>query len=192
MTDHQGIAGSVLREEKWRELLRLSQMGDREAYATLLSDLIPLLRGVVRQKWRNEADVEDIVQEILLSLHTARHTYDPDRPFRPWLMTIVSRRIADMAHSSSHRASHETYVEILPETSAGSETKIDQDRHDDGQTFQRALSELPAGQRRALELLKIEGLSLKEASAITGKSVASLKVTVHRAVKAMQRALREG
>lgn len=169
--------------------MRAAQEGDNGAYSRLLSEILPLLRGYVRKKWRSPQDVEDIVQDILMSLHTVRHTYDPGRPFMPWLMTISSRRIADTARRLSSRAANETTVETMPETFSGDDTKSAQDTSDDQEAIRMALSTLPEGQRQAIELMKLQGLSLQEASDRTGKSVASLKVTVHRAVKAMRQAL---
>lgn len=148
-----------------------------------------MLRGYVRKKWRSPQDVEDIVQDILLSLHSVRHTYDPGRQFLPWLMTISARRIADAARRVSTRAANETTVEFMPETFAWDDAKNVQDASDDQEDVRVAMSVLPEGQRQAIELMKLQGLSLREASAQTGKSVASLKVTVHRAVKAMREAL---
>jgi len=177
------------REELWRALMRAAQDGNHGAYTRLLSDLLPMLRGFVRKKWRNQQDVEDIVQDILMSLHSVRHTYDPGRPFMPWLITISTRRIADAARRVSARAVHETTVDIMPETFAGDETKSFEQVSDDEGAVRSVLLTLPEGQRQAIELMKLQGLSLQEASAQTGKSVASLKVTVHRAVKAMRQAL---
>lgn len=177
------------REELWRALMRAAQDGDNGAYTRLLSEILPMLRGFVRKKWRNHQDVEDIVQDILMSLHSVRHTYDPNRPFMPWLITISKRRIADAARRVSARAVNETTVDIMPETFAGDETKSFEQVSDDKGAVRSVLLTLPEGQRQAIELMKLEGLSLQEASAHTGKSVASLKVTVHRAVKAMRLAL---
>jgi RNA polymerase sigma-70 factor (ECF subfamily) len=77
----------------------------------------------------------------------------------------------------------------MPETFDGDETKNEQDRSDDQESVRHAMATLPEGQRQAVELLKLQGLSLEEASSVTGKSVSSLKVTVHRALKAMRQAL---
>lgn len=174
------------RESRWRDLMESSQQGDQVAYARLLRELLPLLRRVVGRKWRSPQDVEDIVQDILLSVHSVRHTYEPARPFMPWLMTITSRRIADAARRLSSRAANETTVDIMPETSSGDGTKNHDDVSNDRQDLQMALSELSDGQREAVELMKLQGLSLEEAALKTGKSVAALKVTVHRALKAMR------
>ncbi len=174
------------REERWCLLMRAGQEGDGAAYARLLSELLPMLRRVVQRKWRSPQDVEDIVQEVLLSVHAVRQTYDPRRPFMPWLMTITSRRIADAARKVSARSANETTVDVMPETFAGRETKKEEEAVDDKEAIRWAMSMLPEGQREAIELLKLKGLSLQEASAVTGKSVAALKVTVHRAIKAMR------
>lgn len=186
-----GDDSAEARDKNWRELMRAAQDGDGAAYSRLLCEILPLLRRMVARKWRAAQDVDDIVQDILLSVHAVRHTYDPARAFMPWLMTIAARRIADAARRSSARSAHEATVETMPETFDADETKSEQDRSDDHGTIVHAMSGLPHGQRQAVEFLKLKGLSLEEASAATGKSVASLRVTMHRALKAMRKALEE-
>ena len=167
--------------------MQAAQEGDQVAYQALLADILPLLRAIVQRVWRSQQDVEDIVQDVLLSMHVVRHTYDPTRPFLPWLLTIARRRIADAARRSSSRSAYETTVDVLPETFSGDATKNPQEGSDDQAAFRHALASLTGGQREAVELLKLQGLSLSEASAITGKSVAALKINVHRGLKALRR-----
>ncbi len=159
------------------------------AYAQLLSELFPVLHRFVFRKWPNAHDSEDVVQEILVSVHTVRRTYDPRRPFMPWLMTIAARRVADAARRRYARGANETTVDVMPETFHGDDTKTEQEMSDDHEALRKAMAILPDGQREAVELLKIQGLSLDEAAQVTGKSVSSLKVGVHRAIKAMRQAL---
>lgn len=177
------------RDARWRALMREAQDGDQSAYGALLAEILPMLRVIVRRKWGSQQDVDDIVQDILLYLHAVRHTYDPGRPFLPWLLTIAYRRIADAARRSTSRSGYETTVDVMPETFPADEAKNEQGRSDDQAVMQQSLAGLTSGQREAIELTKIQGLSLKEASAVTGKSVASLKVNIHRAVKALRRAI---
>ncbi|MBU2533640.1 MAG: sigma-70 family RNA polymerase sigma factor [Alphaproteobacteria bacterium] len=174
------------RESRWQALMAAAQDGDRKAYSTLLYEMLPLLRGIVRKRWGSGPDCEDIVQEVLLSVHSVRHTYDARRPFMPWLLTITSRRIADAGRRYSARAANETTVEVFPETFDGHDAKRDQDVSDDIDELKAVLHDLSEGQREAIILMKIEGLTLEEASKRTGKSVAALKVTVHRAMQAMR------
>jgi RNA polymerase sigma-70 factor (ECF subfamily) len=177
------------RESRWRALMASAQDGDHAAYGALLSDLFPVLRRFVMRRWPNAHDTEDVVQEILVSIHTVRQTYDRRRPFTPWLMTIAARRVADAARSRYARGANETTVDILPETFDGDGAKSEQETRDDREALRRAMAILPAGQRQAIELIKIQGLSLDEASQVTGKSIGSLKVGIHRAIKAMRQAL---
>ena len=178
------------RDVRWREQMCAAQDGDKSAYGALLAEILPILRAVVRRKWGSPQDADDIVQEILLSLHSVRHTYDPGRPFLPWLLTIAYRRIADAARRSASRSSHEATVDQMPETFSSYETKrSDEDRRDNHAAIQQSMANLTSAQREAIELTKVKGLSLKEASTVTGRSVASLKVNIHRAIKTLRRSL---
>jgi DNA-directed RNA polymerase specialized sigma24 family protein len=82
----------------------------------LLEEVTPLLRQTVRRhrNFLQPADVEDLVQDILLSLHAVRATYDPGRPFLPWLMAIARNRMADGARRYVRRSANEVGVEQLP------------------------------------------------------------------------------
>lgn len=174
------------RDLRWRSLMQAAQSGDKAAYATLLTEVAPLLRAITCRIWRSRQDVDDIVQDILLSVHTVRHTYDPARPFAPWLVTITRRRIADAARRSASISRHETLVEVLPEAAMDTEHAGAHEARDDLEHFHAALGQLGKGQREAVELLKVRGLSLKEASALSGKSVPALKVNMHRALKTLR------
>lgn len=165
--------------------MRAAQDGDGRSYERLLTAILPVLRAVVSNKWRNAQDVEDIVQDVVLSVHTVRHTYDPSRPFMPWLMAITSRRIADAARKRASRGG-ETLVDTIPETFQDVSAKTGQEHSEDHEAVQNAIASLPEGQREAIDLLKLKELSLQEAAAVSGKSIVSLKVSVHRALKTMR------
>jgi RNA polymerase sigma-70 factor (ECF subfamily) len=172
-------------------LMRSAQDGDSAGYAKLLQEIAPLVRQAIR--WRlpflQPQDVEDLLQDVLLSLHAARATYDPARPFLPWLKAIVRNRIADGARRYTRRVANEVACDPLPETSAGEEENIPTAGYRDGQALKRALADLPPGQRRAIELTKLQEMSLREAAAVSGTSVGALKVAVHRGIGALRKAL---
>ncbi len=172
------------------ELMRRAQAGDGRAYGELLRLVAPGLRQAVQRRCRLQScDVEDLVQDILLSLHAARATYDPARPFMPWLMAIARNRIADGARRYARRAANEVVSDDLPETFAGAGANMLIESYGDGEALARAMADLPPGQRRAVELMKLKELSLKEAAAASGMSVGALKVAVHRGMGALRKAL---
>jgi len=177
-------------DRAWAELMAQAQAGDRDAYRCLLTEITPYLRALAQRQHRDSRDVEDSVQDILLTVHSIRHTYDPARPFKPWLVAIGRRRIIDRLRVNARGRLRETELTDEHETFSEAATNI-QEVQSDTRRLRQAMESLPAGQREAIRLLKIEEKSLKEASAESGMSVAALKVSVHRAVKAL-RTMMEG
>jgi RNA polymerase sigma factor (sigma-70 family) len=180
-------------ERRLAALMRSAQGGDGAAYASLLRELTPLLRQRIQRQLRvlKLHDVEDLVQDVLLSLHVVRATYDPQRPFLPWLFGIVHNRIADGARRYARRTVHEVAVEQVSVTFSDEAANRDEE-FGDPEALAQAIRTLPPGQREAVEMLKIRELSLKEAAAVSGMSVSALKVAVHRAVRALRRTLAAG
>ena len=171
--------------------MRAAQNGDADAYRALLTAVTPRIRRVVRARrgFLDAAEIEDLVQDVLLSVHAVLATYDPSRPFMPWLMAIVRNRLVDAARRYGRRQAHETRVDDLRVTFGGIATNTTDEWTGDLEALEQAIRALPAGQRQAIELLKLQEMSLKEASAATGTSVTALKVATHRAIVSLRRML---
>jgi len=167
----------------------LAQAGGRTPYAELLSETAPFIRSVVRRRVRDSATAEDVVQDVLLTLHRVRNTYDPGRPFTPWLVAITERRCIDALRRRSRVMGHETSDDGAYEAFADPWSSRELEAGHATQEVSALLSTLPPGQREAVELLKIRELSLAEAAAISGQSTGALKVAVHRAIRSLQAAL---
>lgn len=176
---------------RWGRWMACAQAGDRAAYHQLLKDIVPYLRSLSRRFVGNESDAEDAVQEILIVVHDIRHTYEPHRPFKPWLKTIATRRCIDLLRKRTRRLQHELAQEADELHIAATDATPDQalDRSQQGLALGAAVSQLPARQREAIRLLRISELSLCEAAAQSDQSIGSLKVACHRALKSLKRAL---
>jgi|SRR5215470_8292879 len=185
------MSESSERDQRFARLMRAAQAGDRDAYGRLLHELIPLLRRAVRRQRAllKPQDAEDLLQDILLSLHQARRTYDPSRPFLPWAMAIARNRVVDGARRHISRSAHEVVVDQLPETFSQPDPNTIDGPYGDPEALRLAVKTLPDGQRRAIELLKLREMSLKEAAAHSGASIAALKVSVHRGMTALRKML---
>jgi RNA polymerase sigma-70 factor (ECF subfamily) len=169
-------------------MMARAQSGDRDAYRLLLIAIVPYLhaRALVRLGTMDEA--EDAVQEILLTIHQARQSYDPTRSFGPWLVAIADRRIADRLRRMRRRQKlHETAGEMTSDPPARQDKTVL-----DGRALDAALSDLTPEQAEAIRLLKLEEHSLREASVRTGQTVGALKAATHRALKALRQRLFEG
>ena len=160
--------------QNWDRMMAAAQVGDANAYRTLLAELAPWLRRYYARRLP-PAMTEDAVQDVLLALHEKRHTYDPSRPFGPWLAAIARYKWIDRLRSLKADA-----AEPLDET-------IGVPDHGDaviaGSTFQQLLTELKPSQAEAIRLVKLEGYSVEEASRATGQSVSLIKVNIHRGLK---------
>jgi RNA polymerase sigma-70 factor (ECF subfamily) len=185
------IRAASARELDWSILMARAQAGDSQAYRRLLEEIAPYLRALAARRHRDASDIEDAVQDVLLTLHAIRHTYDPTRRFRPWLVAIANRRIIDRLRRQGRLRSRETVLKPELETFPADQANLSEkalDRRD----LAEAIDKLPAGQRQAIRLLKIEEKSLKEAAAISGTTIASLKVATHRAIKSLRKILGAG
>ena len=178
-------------DTQWSQWMALAQGGDRAAYQALLIAIAPWLRRIARRYLRQEQDAEDMVQEILIVVHDIRHTYEPGRPFQPWLGSIATRRCIDSLRRRMRRNLHELADEQAVATHADEaatpEAELERDQHD--REVRRAVASLPARQREAVELLRLRELSLEEAARESTQSVGSLKVAMHRAMKSLRRAI---
>jgi len=191
--DQQGNAGQTrsAREPDWSILMARAQDGDRAAYRRLLEEITPFLRSLAARRHRDLSDAEDAVQDVLLTLHAIRHTYDPARPFGPWLVAIANHRLIDRLRRQGRLRSRETALMPEHETFSADQANL-YEKALDRRELRDAVEKLPAGQRQAVRLLKLEERSLKEAAAISGMSVGSLKVATHRALKSLRKILAKG
>jgi len=175
----------------WSALMARAQDGDGAAYRRLLEEITPYLRSLAVKHRALSGETEDAVQDILLTLHTVRHTYDRSRPFGPWLLAIARRRIVDRLRHRGRIAmaetalgpEHETIIATRPNLYALLSGR---------RGLRHAIERLPPAQRQAVLLLKLRGLSLKEAASESGMSVAALKVASHRGLRALRVMLGKG
>jgi RNA polymerase sigma factor (sigma-70 family) len=186
-------ANDTSHDDQFSQWMSAAQAGDADAYAALLEAVVPRVRRAVQRQrgFAGREDVEDLVQDVLLSLHAARATYDAERPFIPWLMAIVRHRLGDGARRYVRQAAHEVAVDDVV-TFADVATNTPEEAVGDTRALKAAVEALPAGQRQAIELLKLQEMSLKETAAATGVSSGALKVATHRAMTALRRVLAGG
>jgi RNA polymerase sigma-70 factor (ECF subfamily) len=173
------------REDRWRAWMVSAQTGETPAYEKLLAELIPYLRRFVQRRLLNAAAAEDVVQNVLISIHRARATYRSERRFTPWLHAIARNAIIDQARQQTRRSSREISLEVdgVPEPSTEPVEPASQRLSPE---LEGALNSLPDSQREAVELIHIHGYSIAEAAERAGATKAALKVRAHRGYRAMR------
>ncbi len=172
-------------DDRWEELLSAAQAGDAVAYRDFLTNVTPFVRALARRRLWAEDAIEDVVQDVLLTLHRVRHTYQPGRPVAPWIAAIAARRSIDSLRKRGRGAAREIHDPIAYETF--SEPDANKTEGDDfAKQLTKMMGALSPRQKEALELVKLKEMSLVEASAVSGQTVSSLKVNIHRAIKRMR------
>ncbi len=181
-----GMAG----QDDWSAMMAAAQDGDGATYMRLLHAVVPFIRSLVRGR-APASQVEDIVQDVLLTLHRVRHSYDPGRPFVPFLVAIVQRRMIDAHRRRSRIDAYEAGGDAL-EALGGAQAAHQPERIDAERQavwLRQAVRALPQRQRAAVELVKLDELSIAEAAAVSGQTPGAVKVNVHRGMQALRRLL---
>lgn len=176
----QGAGQDLKRGDDFAVWMLAAQAGDQDAYRSLLEAVQPLLRSYLKRRLRDEEAVADICQDVLLTMHRVRHTFEPGRAFEPWFYSIARSRFIDHLRRRRRRGDLET--DESPETVAEQQSF-------GWEQFLELLERLPAAQREAFAMLKLEGLSVEEAAGRAGVTPSALKVRAHRAYGALRQAL---
>lgn len=187
--DHERQRARQEAEAQQSAWMRAAQGGDADAYRSLLRTIEPRVRAMVRSKIREQAAAEDVVQNALLSIHRGRRTYRPERPFVPWMRAIVRNSIIDHFRDRKRRGNRE--VELFEERWADDRSESPESQTILAPELTAALAALPDGQREAVTLIQVEGLSVAEASLRAGISAGALKVRAHRGYRALRKALED-
>jgi RNA polymerase sigma-70 factor (ECF subfamily) len=149
---------------------------------------VPYIKNVARRRSIAGDRTDDVVQDVLLTIHRARHTYDPSRSFTAWLRVITDRRAIDLVRRTLRQERREVYAPFAFENHA--DETADPTREivhaDEATAVSRVLETLPVKQREAVRYLVLEEHSLADTAALTQRSKVSLKVNLHRALKALR------
>jgi len=181
---------SAEQERQSANLMRLAQAGDQVAYASLLVLLTTLVRQFARQRLGAVPWIDDVVQETLLAVHGARHTWDGRRPFAPWFYAIASNRMIDVLRRERRIATREVGSDLEVEHATTAASPVE--RHEiDVERIRAAVAALPEKQRQVIEGLKFEDRSVREVAGRLRMSESAVKVTAHRGNRALRRLLGE-
>ncbi len=171
-------------EAQYQQWMIAAQAGDNKAYRTLLLEVEQLSQRYLTSRVTSMSDRNDITQEILLSIHKARHTYEGTKPFFPWMYAIFNYRLKDYLRRHYRKAQREAEEPEHPvEDSNAINAEEALEKH---QLSEKLLSCLKPKQRSIIEMLYMQGNSAQEVSEKMNISVANVRTTAHRAMNEMK------
>lgn len=170
-----------MRDAEWSALLVAAMDGDRRAYARFLHLVTPVLRGIVRARGHvlgREAQ-EDVVQEVLLAIHTKRHTWDRAAPLTPWLYAVTRHKVVDAfrRRGSAVHLPIEDFADALeaeaePDAMAARDSAV-------------LIGRLDARSAMIVRAVSLDGLSPAEVGARLEMTEGAVRVALHRAIRRM-------
>lgn len=177
-------------ELQWSEWMGRALEGDEDSYRLLLDALGKAIEHYLRSRFGALDFSEDIVQESLLAIHQARHTYATDRPFRPWMFAIVRHKAIDMLRKRKARPDLDNRGSPGQEQPSVLEDHATNDSAEALLESAQLFNGIKPQSRQALLLTKVEGLSVKEAAERLSVSEVAMKVRVHRALQELRSQLK--
>jgi RNA polymerase sigma-70 factor (ECF subfamily) len=170
-------------ERRWSRFMVSAQAGNESDYRQLLTELSNVIAAFLRNRFGNHHFIEDCVQETLLAIHQARHTYDQRRRFRPWMFAIVRHKTIDILRKQSTRQKtmnqYQGQQEILSQGGQQNEAENEMIKG-------RLLESLPQQHREVLVLTKFIGFSVAETAKKLEISESLVKVRAHRAIRKLK------
>lgn len=171
-----------LSELRLHALMVQGLAGDAVAYRDFLQVTAQHLRAFLRRRlsrWPDE--VEDLVQESLLAIHNQRMTYDVDAPLTAWMYAIARYKLIDWLRRHAQRDKLSDPLDDENELFSTADSDAREAQRDLG----KVLALLPEQQRAAIIHTKLDGWSVRETASALNISEASVKVAVHRGLKAL-------
>ncbi|PXW77747.1 RNA polymerase sigma-70 factor (ECF subfamily) [Blastomonas natatoria] len=172
MPDQLTEAASPL--DEWGRLMAAALDGHKGAYNRLLGEIQPWLERYFMRRLPMSI-AEDLAQDCLIAVHQKRHTYEPGRPFRPWLATIARYKWIDRLRAMGRRPTVSIEDEFAEPHVEGHERSVTS-----AIVLEELLTRLRPAQTAVIRLVKLQGFSIEEAAAMTGQSESLVKVNIHR------------
>jgi RNA polymerase sigma-70 factor (ECF subfamily) len=168
-----------------RELMSAYQQGRFEAFDDLYAVLAPVLRRYLLSHARDAAKADDLVQDVFLQLHRARHTYDPAYPVTPWVMAIARHVwLMDRRTQSRRPWAPEDVTEMeLP-------VKGEAAAYAEKTDVRRALGKVAASRRNAVIRHHVLGWSFKEIAEKAGIAETAAKLRSSRGMAQLRELLK--
>jgi RNA polymerase sigma factor (sigma-70 family) len=168
-------------ENDWAVWMRAAMTGDAGAYRQLLVSLAPHVRAVARSRCRRlgaPGEVEDLVQEVLLTIHLKRGTWDQSRPIGPWVAAIARNKLIDVLRRRRHIT---VPIEDLVDSLQAEDLTPELSTHD----IDTLLGHLKTKQREIVRSISLNDSSIRETADRLQMTEGAVRVTLHRALKAL-------
>jgi RNA polymerase sigma-70 factor (ECF subfamily) len=160
-------------------------VGEDDAFQELYDLLSPRLYRYLLRQTRDRGRAEDLLQQTMLQIHCSRARFLRGSDVTPWAYAIARRLLIDGIRRRKREIEGNDWLSSLdPVKEPGSDELLRSKRM--ASILERQLAQLPHAQRTTFEMIKQDGMSLREAAAVMGTSVNAIKLRAHRAYVALR------
>ncbi len=170
----------------FKELMIQSQSGDQNTYEKLLQLIYPKVQAFLIKKAGPLALTDDVCQDCLIAIHKAKHTYDPQKEFEPWMYAIVRNKLIDHFRKNQRLSKKEVTTDKIDVTDRQLHSYSDVKEDNIRQTLHDCIAWLPSEMREAVEMIKINGHSTKEYAELKGTTEVAVRARISRAYKLLR------
>ncbi|MGW4893171.1 ECF RNA polymerase sigma factor SigK [Kitasatospora sp. NPDC004240] len=157
--------------------------GDHAAFARLYDVLAGPVFGLVRRVLRDEAQSEEVMQDVMLEVWRGAARYDPHRgEVVPWVMTIAHRRAVDRVRYCRAAADRDQKAAAANQETSFDEVAEQAQAHGEQQQVRRCLRRLTDLQRESVLLAFYQGLTYPEVAKRLGAPLSTVKTRMRDAL----------
>ncbi|MEU6815575.1 sigma-70 family RNA polymerase sigma factor [Streptomyces sp. NPDC046860] len=150
-------------EPDLQQLLHEVALGDQEAFASVYDTVSGSVLGVVRAVLRDQAQSEEVAQDVLVEVWRTAPRYRPDRGTAiNWILTLAHRRAVDRVRSVEAAAARDTKAALLDRTPEYDEVTEQVESRLEQEQVRRCLRTLTDLQRQSVTLAYYRGLTYRE------------------------------
>jgi RNA polymerase sigma factor (sigma-70 family) len=171
------------READWTMWMRAALAGDSGSYRKFLHSVAPYIRAVARSRCRRlgvqESEAEDIVQEVLLTIHLKQATWDRSREIGPWVGAITRNKIIDALRRRGRRIDVpiDDFLNALPAEEQSPELAPGD--------IDVLIGKLPSQQQEIVRSISLNGVSIRDTAERLKMTEGAVRVSLHRSLKAL-------
>tara|TARA_Y100001970_G_scaffold293364_1_gene439700 strand:- start:2533 stop:3159 length:627 start_codon:yes stop_codon:yes gene_type:complete len=169
------------KDKQWSQLMKQVQQGNEKSYQLLLEDITVIIKKFITNKLFIKDDCDDLVQSILISIHESRQSFNTDQSFSNWFFAIARYKLADYYTLEKKRTTIKHHKEL----------KTNQQDYSDNieikDELNQLLSILSEHEKQIIIFSKIHGYSLKHIASLLNKTESSIKISIHRSIKKLQK-----
>ena len=179
-----------------RELIESAQRGNKDAFAVLVQKYYRNIFNLAYRMTGNREDAMDVTQEVLFRAYRAIASFEPDKPFLPWVYRITWNLCADRGRKAGRTPQEDSFDDSddgpsrLP--APGPSPDVSYESKELREALSLAISRLGDGYRELIVMFHLDGLSIREISEITGMKETVVKNRLYRGRQMLRKILEEG